>query len=106
MRSHDIVADKNVDNWGCTLARKHNHFLAFKESPTALTQFETLSTSACRDSTSKCVAIGLYRTMSSAYNIRVESRDREMLARAYIVMPLSYSVATHSEFGYSLHHIG
>ena len=25
----DIVADKNIDNWGCTLARKHNHFGLF-----------------------------------------------------------------------------
>ena len=58
-------------------------FWAFKKSPASLTQFETLSTSACRDSTSECVAIGLYRTMSSAYNIRVESRDREMLVRGF-----------------------
>ena len=25
----DIVADKNIDNWGCTLVRKHNHFGLF-----------------------------------------------------------------------------
>ena len=95
LRSHEIVTPrKQVDSTtGMTLwqtrilttrgTRLRENTITFDFWAFKVQHPSPLSTSACRDSTSECVAIGLYRTMSSAYNIRVESRDREMLVRGF-----------------------